>query len=97
MPGRAVTCAVIPVAPAVTTAGAEIVGAVGAAGLTVTAAVAVGLVAPAPFRSTQVKARVPMGPAVYVMVLVVPTVTPAEPPALVMVPPEMVHAYVMPA
>jgi len=31
------------------------------------------------------------------MLLVLPAGTPAAPPALVMVPPEMVHAYVIPA
>jgi hypothetical protein len=46
--------------------------------------------------SAHVSERVPAAPAVYVIVLVVPLVTPAGPPALVIVPPAIVQVYVMP-
>jgi len=71
------------------------VGATGAA-IDNTFAVPGLLVTPPLFRSTQVKAMVPGAPAVYVIVFRPPLVTPAVPPALVIVPPEMVQVYVMP-
>jgi hypothetical protein len=46
----------------------------------------------APLVSAQVITIEPAGPAVYVILFTPAEVTPAVPPALVMVPPEMVHA-----
>ena len=91
MPVRAVTKACSPVRPVVTMVGAVMTGVPGGGGVTVTLRVPAALAVPAALRSTQVSATVPAVPAVKVMLLVPPLVTPAVPPALVMVPLVMVH------
>ncbi|HVH12722.1 MAG TPA: hypothetical protein VM759_06715, partial [Longimicrobium sp.] len=95
MPARAATVAVSPVWPAST--GLVAVMAAGRVGAAIDCTVAVPglLAAPAAFRSTQVMVIVPTAPAVYVMRLIPPLVTPAVPP-VVIVPPERVQVYVMP-
>ena len=89
MPARATTEAATPVWPSVTLAGAVMAGTIGAAS-TFTVAVPGPLVV-LPLLSRQVTVRAPAAPAVKVRLLVPPLVTPAVPPALVMVPPEMVQ------
>jgi hypothetical protein len=98
IPLRAVTEATRPVAPAVTAAAVEMVGVCGAeAAATVTVALAVGLEAPAALISTQVMVRVwSVDGAVYAIWLTPPLVTPADPPALVIVPADKLHEYVIP-
>lgn len=86
---RAVTVAVNPVVLLVTSDATEITGVAGAA-TTVTLFVPGALVA-APLLSLHVRVSVPTAPAVYVRVFWEPLVTPAVPPALVMVPPVIVH------
>ena len=89
MPVRAVTEACRPAWLRSALVGAEIDGVVGAATTVVVAPPATPLVDP--LRSVQVRDSVPTAPAVKVMVFRPLPMTPAVPPALVMVPPEMVH------
>jgi len=94
MPVRATTVAVNPDVVAVTLEATLMAGVTGAP-TTVTLRDAAALVV-APLLSRHVRTSVPTAPAVYVTVFVDPLVTPAVPPALVMVPPVSVHWYVMP-
>lgn len=89
IPERAATVAVNPEVLLVTLDATLMAGVTGAA-TTVTLRDAAALVV-APLLSLHVRAMVPTAPAVYVRVFVDPLVTPAVPPALVMVPPVIVH------